>query len=463
LAGTIRIRQQPAEATVIRNVLFEDHTAARLRPLSWSVPAYEVRCGLFSTRERLDLADPGAGGVVLCRPVLLPLHTAPGWHGPTGELTDRSFWVNGRLAPRCSLVNALHELRDQDWVLHDESGLLAAALSPEMGAMLLASWRKWSDADAIDTVWAMPQQLAGLPPPTLPPLSDRLDLGWIWDLVPATGAAIVTDLAQVSGGVRYARHPFGIVAETNAEWQQPGSLRRLAPDLVPASVHVSGQGGVYLGSSGVDLAPGTHLDTGAGPIILDGGVRVMPHAYLAGPLYVGRQSVIKPGARIFGESSFGVGNRLAGEIGESTFGEFANKQHDGFIGHAVLGSWINLGAMTTCSDLKNNYGPVRVDLGGGQQDSDQRFVGLLMADHAKTAIGSLFNTGTVVGFASNIFGSGMPPKYVPGFSWGGQDGSAHYEVNSARQTAAIVMQRRGCRWTADHERLFDHLHGATRA
>ena len=95
-----------------------------------------------------------------------------------------------------------------------------------------------------------------------------------------------------------------------------------------------------------------------------------------------------------------MGNRLAGEIGESTFGDFANKQHEGFIGHAVLGSWVNLGAMTTCSDLKNNYGPVRVDLGWGEVDSGLRFVGLLMGDHAKTAIGTLFNTGTCVGFAS---------------------------------------------------------------
>jgi UDP-N-acetylglucosamine diphosphorylase/glucosamine-1-phosphate N-acetyltransferase len=184
----------------------------------------------------------------------------------------------------------------------------------------------------------------------------------------------------------------------------------------------------------------------------------MAHCYLAGPLYVGRETIVKPGTRLYGESSFGVGNRLAGEIGESTFGDYANKQHDGFVGHAVLGSWINLGAMTTCSDLKNNYGPVRVDLGEGEQESGQRFVGLMLGDHAKTAIGSLFNTGTTVGFASNIFGGGMPPKFVPNFSWGGASGAAVYGLDQAQRTAETVLKRRGCTWTPGHEGLFAKLH-----
>jgi UDP-N-acetylglucosamine diphosphorylase/glucosamine-1-phosphate N-acetyltransferase len=174
-------------------------------------------------------------------------------------------------------------------------------------------------------------------------------------------------------------------------------------------------------------------------------------------LYIGPGSLVKPGSRIHGESSFGVVNRIAGEIGESTFGDFSNKQHEGFIGHAVLGSWINLGAMTTCSDLKNNYGEIRVDLGQGAVATGRRFVGLLMGDHAKTAIGTLFNTGTCVGFASNIFGTGMPPKHVPNFRWGGGHGDAAYAVDRAVATAATVMNRRGCVFDESHRRLFSAL------
>ena len=225
---------------------------------------------------------------------------------------------------------------------------------------------------------------------------------------------------------------------------------------LPAAVDVTDPTRFHRGPD-LELAPGVVIDTRPGPVVLDRGVRVEPHVLLEGPLFLGDGSLVKAGARIYGESSFGLVNRIAGEIGESTFGHFVNKQHEGFIGHAVLGAWINLGAMTTCSDLKNNYGPVRVDLGDGAVDTGQRFVGLLAGDHVKTAIGTLFNTGTVVGFGANVFGVGMPPKFVPDFSWGGGPGAPAYDVEKAIATAGVVMSRRGCRFTAGHADLFRHL------
>jgi len=115
---------------------------------------------------------------------------------------------------------------------------------------------------------------------------------------------------------------------------------------------------------------------------------------------------------------------------------------------------VNLGAMTTCSDLKNNYGTVRVDLGWGAVDTGLQFVGLLMGDHAKTAIGTLFNTGTVVGFAANVFGDGQPPKHVAALSWGGQAGAPATDPEKAVATARVVMARRGCALGPDHALLF---------
>jgi len=442
----------------MRNVLFEDHTYRRFRPLADSLPIYELRCGLFNTRERLELVDSGGGGLLLSREILRPLHRAPGWSVDAVEPAGRTLWLNGRLAPLAGLVARLHDLRGTDWVLRDGDGLLAASLPPDLAVALLASWTEWEQAAWAGAVWEVPAPLEALPSPELPGIPGAGDLGWIWELVPATSDAIAGDLQLVPETVSFARHPFGLVPGPDSSWHTPGSLRLVAGEAVPQQVILEGSGGLYLGSGGVEVSAGTHIDTNSGPVILDSGVRVMAHAYLAGPLYVGRETIIKPGARIFGESSFGVGNRLAGEIGESTFGDFANKQHEGFIGHAVLGSWINLGAGTTCSDLKNNYGPVRVDLGTGPLDTGQRFVGLLLGDHAKTAIGSLFNTGTAVGFASNIFGGGMPPKYVAGFSWGGQADAPVYDCDRARETAAVVMERRGCRWLPDHARLFEFLH-----
>jgi hypothetical protein len=113
--------------------------------------------------------------------------------------------------------------------------------------------------------------------------------------------------------------------------------------------------------------------------------------------------------------------------------------------------------MTTCSDLKNNYGEIRVDLGSGAVATGKRFIGLMMGDHAKTAIGVLFNTGTCVGFATNIFGAGMPPKFVGNFQWGGQEGCPQYAEDRAQATADIVMDRRGCRFTDAHRELFSFL------
>lgn len=442
----------------MRNILFEDHTFKRLLPLAWSVPTYEIRCGLFNARERLELVDPQGSGGFLCREILGALHTAQQWSPAVEPPTERTLWLNGRISPNAELIAKLNSLRANDWALIDDEGLLAASVCATAGADLLASWQAWQAQAWTGDQWEIPANISSLPQPDVAAVAGTVDLGWIWDLVPATSGAISSDLALVGEGEAYQRFPFGLFTSEPATWSMPASLRRVDADAAPENVQLSGEAGLYLGSGGVELAAGTHLDTTDGPIVLDSGVRVMAHSYLAGPLYIGRNTTVKPGARIFGESSFGVGNRLAGEIGESTFGDFANKQHDGFIGHAVLGSWINLGAMSTCSDLKNNYGTVRVNLGTGEQDTGQRFVGLMMGDHAKTAIGSLFNTGTCIGFASNIFGGEMPPKYVPNFSWGGQQGAPVYEAGRAQQTAAVVTERRQCLWTEGHTKLFAFLH-----
>ena len=138
-----------------------------------------------------------------------------------------------------------------------------------------------------------------------------------------------------------------------------------------------------------------------------------------------------------------------------------NKQHEGFIGHAYLASWCNLGAMTTCSDLKNTYGTIRVDQGDGPRDSGRRFVGLMMGEHGKTAIGTLFNTGTTAGFASNVFGAGFPAKCLPCFTWGDGRDDGRQDPARARAVAVTVMARRDCRTTTGHDAVFSYLSGTS--
>jgi len=486
-------------------VIFEDHNLVRMRPLSWSVPVFEQRCGMFNTRERVGLCVNGGGGVLLGRGVLRNLSNASGWEWGaaslqgSGRKDGRFLFLNGMMAPDFSLIQGLFELAQDspDFVWRDGQVLIAALLGGDVARHTADDWEVWEQDNGRQGVWTDPTQtprawmggdlfsggtasrLSGGGEvlvdkdesvstqdltAKLQEMENLQSVGpaWIWNIVDCTGAAIGGDLAFVKGGNSFRREPFGIFPgpENPApDWARESTLEEIStifPGDVFLRLAVDAPDQVFCGE-GVGLAPGTAVNTKDGPVILDRGVRVMPHCYLEGPLYIGPGSLVKPGARIHGESSFGIVNRLAGEIGESTFGDFANKQHEGFIGHAVLGSWVNLGAMTTCSDLKNNYGEIRVDLGSGTVATGSRFVGLMMGDHAKTAIGTLFNTGTCVGFASNIFASGMPPKFVGNFQWGGQDGCPRYAVDRAQDTADIVMSRRGCRFTKAHGEIFTAL------
>lgn len=218
---------------------------------------------------------------------------------------------------------------------------------------------------------------------------------------------------------------------------------RIARDLagadhaaLPPDVHHLGDGPVSVGE-GVQIAPGVVLDTRHGPIRLDDGVAVHPFTRLVGPAYVGPGSTLLGGP--FEAVSIGPVCKVHGELEETVVLGYSNKAHDGFIGHAYVGMWVNLGALTTNSDLKNNYGPVRVWTPGGEVDTGQRKIGSFIGDHVKTAIGTLLNTGTVLGTGSNVFG-GMPPKYLPPFSWG--DAATPYGLDRFLETAETVMGRR---------------------
>jgi hypothetical protein len=150
-------------------------------------------------------------------------------------------------------------------------------------------------------------------------------------------------------------------------------------------------------------------------------------------------------------------------VEQSIFQAYSNKYHEGFIGHAYIGEWVNLGALTTNSDLKNNYGSVRVQFPSGVVDTGQNKVGCFLGDHVKTGIGTLFNTGAVVGFATNVFGGGMVrDKHVPSFMWGGAHGFEEFRLERAKQVAAAAMPRRQREFTPAVAAMFDYLFERTR-
>ena len=197
-------------------------------------------------------------------------------------------------------------------------------------------------------------------------------------------------------------------------------------------------------------------------VVIDAGAAVEANTVIDarhGPVYIGKGTIIRPLTYLKGPLSIGPMCRIGGEVGESIFHGYSNKQHYGFIGHSYIGEWVNLGAGTTNSDLKNNYSTVKLAIGGKQIDTGEKFVGCFVGDHAKTGIGTLITTGAVIGVAANVFGEGVTPKVVPSFSWGAKE---VYKIDKAIESARIVMKRRGVELSKPEERSLSKVFELTR-
>jgi bifunctional N-acetylglucosamine-1-phosphate-uridyltransferase/glucosamine-1-phosphate-acetyltransferase GlmU-like protein len=180
-----------------------------------------------------------------------------------------------------------------------------------------------------------------------------------------------------------------------------------------------------------------------GGILVEDGVEVEACAVLdarQGPIYIGKNSIVRPHSYLRGPLSIGPECRIGGEVTHSIFHGYSNKAHYGFIGHSYIGEWVNLGAGTTNSNLKNNYGTVKVYVNGKEVDSGEQFLGCFIGDHAKLGIGTLITTGAVIGFGANVLGGRVTPKFVPDFSWNEKE---RYRLEDFLKTTKIVMGRRG--------------------
>jgi UDP-N-acetylglucosamine diphosphorylase/glucosamine-1-phosphate N-acetyltransferase len=199
-------------------------------------------------------------------------------------------------------------------------------------------------------------------------------------------------------------------------------------------------------SLGARVEPGVVFDVRQGTVVMDQGAEIRSGARMEGPVYIG------PGTKVLGGfirgSVFGPECRVHGEVSTSVFLGYANKSHDGFVGHSVVGQWVNLGAGTTTSNLKNTYGPVRLEVDGHRIDTGRLNLGSLIGDHAKTAIGTLLGTGTVISAGANVFGPIAPPKYIPPFAWG-CSGSERMSEDGFLKVAERVMGRRNVEFSPD--------------
>ncbi len=190
---------------------------------------------------------------------------------------------------------------------------------------------------------------------------------------------------------------------------------------------------------------------------------VMEGSMIRGSFALGEHSQVKMGAKIYGATTIGPHSKVGGEINNCVIFGYSNKAHDGFMGNSVIGEWCNWGADTNNSNLKNNYEEVKLWSYATQrfEKTGLQFCGLMMGDHSKCGINTMFNTGTVVGVSANIFGAGFPRNIINDFSWGGAGGTMTYQLNKAIQTASLVYARRGLDFDATEQAIFEHIFNST--
>ncbi|NQT86558.1 hypothetical protein HQ560_07330, partial [bacterium] len=226
--------------------------------------------------------------------------------------------------------------------------------------------------------------------------------------------------------------------------------------------HLLGRENIFIGA-GASVKPCCVLDAENGPIYIGEGATIMPSTTIIGPAYIGWKSKVQMASRLHEGSNIGEVCKVGGEIENSIMHSYSNKQHDGFLGHAYIGQWVNLAADTINSDLKNTYGTVRVQLPHKLVETDSLFVGLAVGDHSKSAIASQFVTGSVVGFNCNVLASGFPPKLVQSFSWLTDAGCQPYSATMAVEVARRVMSRRDHVLSDAGAALFHKLFDLTQA
>ncbi|MFO7701739.1 MAG: GlmU family protein [Psychroflexus maritimus] len=222
---------------------------------------------------------------------------------------------------------------------------------------------------------------------------------------------------------------------------------------IPQSVFTVNSENIFI-EEGAKLYNGS-LNASEGPIYIGKNAEIMENCSVKGPFALCDSSTLKMGAKIYTGTTVGPHSKVGGEVSNSVIFGYSNKGHDGFLGNSVLGEWVNIGADTNTSNLKNNYAPVRLWNYAEERfaDTGLQFCGLMIGDHSKCGINTMFNTGTVIGVSANIFGAGFPRNFIPSFSWGGSAGTTTYKTNKAFEVAKLVMARRKIEFSKDDEQI----------
>jgi UDP-N-acetylglucosamine diphosphorylase/glucosamine-1-phosphate N-acetyltransferase len=257
-----------------------------------------------------------------------------------------------------------------------------------------------------------------------------------WDIFSKNGEAI--------------REDFNLITKNKQSQPIPATINTINPE------HIFIEKGAKLNFA--------TLNASNGPIYIGKDSEIMEGSVVRGPFALCNNATLKLASKIYGPTTIGPHSKVGGEVNNSVIFGFSNKGHDGFLGNSVLGEWCNIGADSNNSNLKNNYAEVRLwdYQSEGFAKTGLQFCGLMMGDHSKCGINTMFNTGTVVGVSANIFGSGFPRNFVPSFSWGGSKGFVTYKTNKAFEVAKVVMARRKEEFTEKDEAILEHVFEETK-
>ncbi len=380
-------------------ILFDDPSIRQdLSPFTLTRPVSEIRIGILTITEKWELLLRTKASFATEN------YLAEKYPLKSG---NENIYVNGALCPDQSLIQAINNLQLNEAITKD--GLLLAART-----------------DNFDSVEKTAKHTSYENNVTL--------IDQVWKIFQFNGAQIKLDFELITKERK--SQPVG-----DAHTKLYGELTK----------------DIFIEEGAVIKA--AVLNAEAGPIYIGKKAQVLEGALIRGPFALCEDSVVNMGAKIKGDTTIGPYSKAGGEISNSVIFGFSNKAHDGFLGNSVIGEWCNLGADTNTSNLKNNYENVKIwnYKKGGFKDTGLQFCGLMMGDHSKCGINTMFNTGTVVGIGSNIFGDGFPRTFIPSFAWGGASGFTTFQLNKMLDTAERVLGRRSKKLEETDKKILEHL------
>ncbi|CAH8290542.1 UDP-N-acetylglucosamine diphosphorylase/glucosamine-1-phosphate N-acetyltransferase [Mariniflexile fucanivorans] len=383
-------------------ILFDGPSRNNLLPFTYTRPVADIRIGILTIREKWEMFLDSTT-TTITEDYLSDKY-------PMVEM-DENVMINASYLPNLELVEMVKDLRENQAIFKDED--------------VIAFFSKDTQEEVdFDTYEAIEFD------------ADVLKVEHTWDLFSKNDDAIQEDFNLITDG------------------------RVSKP--IPSSNNVIAAENIFI-EEGATLEF-TTLNATNGPIYIGKNALIMEGTLIRGPFALCEEAIVKMGARIYGATTVGPSSKVGGEINNAVLFANSNKGHDGYLGNSVLGEWCNLGADTNTSNLKNNYAEVR--LWDYQTESFARtglqFCGLMMGDHSKCGINTMFNTGTVVGVSANIYGSGFPRNFIPSFSWGGSAGFTTYLTKKAFEVAEVVMSRRHIEFTDQDKAILEHVFEETK-